>query len=176
MLDYPVILERAGDGRILVDFPDFPEAHTYGDTKDEALMRAQDALATIIDAYIRDRQPIPTPSDRRRTPRVRVPALTAAKVALYRAMRDAKVTKTALAKRLGWHLPQVDRLFDVQHGSRLDQLEAAATVLGKQMWVALVDPPNVRQRVTSKSRAASGVGGRRPRRDHPRANRAAKRK
>ena len=45
-------------------------------------------------------------------------------------------TATAeLARRLGWHLPQVDRLFDLRHASRLDQIEAAARVLGRHLEV-----------------------------------------
>jgi antitoxin HicB len=34
-----------------------------------------------------------------------------------------------LARRLGWHVPQVDRLFDLTHASRFDQIEAAARAL-----------------------------------------------
>ena len=43
MLRYPVRLTTEGE-RVLVDFPDFPEAHTFGDTREEALTRASDAL------------------------------------------------------------------------------------------------------------------------------------
>jgi hypothetical protein len=39
-----------------------PEAHTFGETKEEALARAEDALARVIQAYIADRRPIPKPS------------------------------------------------------------------------------------------------------------------
>ena len=39
MLHYPVRLTTEGE-RVLVDFPDFPEAHTFGDTREEALTRA----------------------------------------------------------------------------------------------------------------------------------------
>jgi antitoxin HicB len=131
MWSYPVVLECDVDGRVLVNFPDFPEAHTYGDDEEEALVRARDALATIVDAYIKDKQPIPYPS--RGYPTVKLPALTEAKIGLYRAMREAHITKTQLAKRLNWHLPQVDRLLDVHHNSRVDQLEAAFTVLGKEL-------------------------------------------
>ena len=42
MLHYPVRLTTEGE-RVLVDFPDFPEAHTFGDTREEALTRASDA-------------------------------------------------------------------------------------------------------------------------------------
>ena len=43
--------------------------------------------------------------------------------------------KAELARRLGWHMPQVDRLFDLKHASKMEQLEAAAGVLGKRVLV-----------------------------------------
>jgi len=30
-------------------------------------------------------------------------------------------------------MPQIDRLFDLRHASKLDQIEAAASVLGKRV-------------------------------------------
>jgi antitoxin HicB len=52
-MDYPVILERDDNDTLLVSFPDFPEAHTYGIDREEALTHAQDALASAIDAASR---------------------------------------------------------------------------------------------------------------------------
>jgi len=40
-----------------------------------------------------------------------------------------------LARRLGWHMPQVDRLFDLRHASKLDQIETAARSLGRTVEV-----------------------------------------
>jgi antitoxin HicB len=34
-------------------------------------------------------------------------------------------------------MPQIDRLFDLRHASRLDQIEAAATALGKHVLVQI---------------------------------------
>jgi hypothetical protein len=67
---------------------------------------------------------------------VPVPALTVAKIELYDAMRRGKVSKSELARRLDVHLPQVDRLLDVFHASRLDQLERAAEALGTRIVLA----------------------------------------
>jgi len=138
-MKYPVILTRDDNDTILVSFPDFPEAHTFGETNDEALDHAVDALATVIDAYIKDRRAIPRPSARRSKFRVTMPALVEAKVRLYETMREAKVGKAELARRLDWHLPQVDRLLEMTHASRLEQLEAAFRALGKRMTVTLED-------------------------------------
>ena len=71
--------------------------------------------------------------------RVTMPALVEAKVHLYDAMRAAKVGKAELARRLDWHLPQVDRLLEMTHGSRLEQLEAAFGALGKRLVVGIED-------------------------------------
>lgn len=137
MLNYPVKLTAEGD-RVLVDFPDFPEAHSWGEDRDEALARAVDALTTIIGACMRDRQPIPQPSTRKRGPTVRLPPLTVAKVELYNAMLKQKVNKTELGRRLNWHLPQVDRVLDIGHASRIDQVEHALAAVGKRLELRVV--------------------------------------
>jgi antitoxin HicB len=63
--------------------------------------------------------------------------LTEAKLALDSTMRANRVGKAELARRLNWHLPQVDRLLDLLHASRLLQLEAAFRVLGKRLTVEI---------------------------------------
>ena len=138
MLQYPVKLSRDTNGAILVDFPDVPEAHTFGEDQDEALMHAVDALETALSMYVDDRRDIPKPSPvKRRSKFVTVPALTEAKLALYSAMRAQRVGKAELARRLNWHLPQIDRLLDLLHSSRLDQLEAAFRALGKRISISV---------------------------------------
>ena len=139
MLRYPLKLERDTNGTLLVAFPDVPEAHTFGSDRQDALARAADALETALMGYIEDRQPIPQPSPARRGLSVVLPALTEAKLALYAAMRAGRINKTELARRLNCHLPQVDRLLDLRHASRLYQLEAAFRVLGKQLSVQILD-------------------------------------
>ena len=43
--------------------------------------------------------------------------------------------KAELARRVGWHLPQVDRVLDVNHHSRLDQMDAALGAIGLRLEV-----------------------------------------
>jgi antitoxin HicB len=139
MLAYPVDLERDTNGTFLVTFPEFAEAVTFGEDESDALLRAVDALETVLAARIDDRENIPLPSPAAGRPCAVLPALTAAKVLLYRAMREAGVGKADLARRLGWHGPQIDRLLDLNHASRLDQIEAALAALGKRLTVNLAD-------------------------------------
>lgn len=135
MFDYPVTLARDGDA-VLVTFADVPEAITFGADEEEALLHAVDALETGLSFYIDARQPLPTPSKPKRGQKtVRPGALEGAKLGLYQAMTEQGLRKAELARRLGWHVPQVDRLFTLNHASRLDQIEAAARVLGRTVEV-----------------------------------------
>ena len=100
---------------------------------------ARRALETVLAARIDDREDIPLPSPAAGRPCAVLPVLTAAKVLLYRAMREAGVRKADLARRLGWHGPQMDRLLDLNHASRLDQIEAALAALGTRLSFDLAD-------------------------------------
>jgi hypothetical protein len=51
------------------------------------------------------------------------------KLAIYQSMRDQGVKKSELARRLGWHMPQIDRQLDLHHASRLDQAVAVAVAV-----------------------------------------------
>ena len=135
-LDFPVVLQRQPEGGYVVTFPDIPEAVTQGDDEDAALERAAEALETALSFYVDERRPLPLARRPKRGQRtVRPSALECAKLGVYQAMLEQGVRKSELARRLGWHLPQVDRLFDLQHASRLDPIESAARALGKRIEV-----------------------------------------
>lgn len=137
-LEYPVNLEPAEEGGFVVTFPAVPEAITQGEDEDEALARAADALETALEFYTEEGRDLPKPGKPRRGQRtVRPSALICVKLAVYQTMRDEGVRKAELARRLGWHLPQVDRLLDLHHASRLDQAEAALNALGRRLVVDL---------------------------------------
>ena len=137
MLAYPIALED-DDGAVLVTSPDFPEMTTFGEDREEAVARAVDALEEAIAARIHDRDEIPKPSKGKVF--ATLPSLTSVKVLLYQGMREQGIGKAELARRLGWHLPQVDRVLDVEHHSRLDQMDAALSAIG---WRLDVDATRV---------------------------------
>ena len=138
MLDYPVVLESQPEGGFVVTFPDVPEAITQGEDLDEALLYAGEALESALSFYVDARQPLPVPSKPKRSQRtVRPGALESAKLGLYQAMTDQGLRKAELARRLGWHVPQVDRLFDMRHASKFDQIESAARALGRRLEVTV---------------------------------------
>jgi antitoxin HicB len=150
MLRYPVKLIRDGE-TFRVECPDLPEVNTWGNTEAEALTRASDAIATALQGRITDREAIPAPSVTKRGHYpVALPALTAAKLALYRAMLETKTRKADLSRMLDVNPPQVDRLLDLDHHSRLDQIEQAARAMGCEIVIELrpvaVPPTKKRKR------------------------------
>ncbi len=134
-LAWPVELEGQEDGSLLVSFPDIPEALTEGVTEAEALTQARDCLVAALGGYVGARRAIPRPSPARGRTTVALPALVAAKVALYGAMRAEGVGNTALAARLGLSEGAVRRLIDLDHRSHIGQIETALRALGQRLTV-----------------------------------------
>jgi antitoxin HicB len=132
---YPVHLEEEDDGGYVVTLPDIGVGATQGDDLAQALAQAEDLLETIVLNYMAEGWDVPLPSAAKGRPTVALPALTAAKLEAFRAMRAAGLNKKELAERLGWQPSQVTRLFDGRHASRLDQIEAALRVLGRRLVI-----------------------------------------
>ncbi len=53
-------------------------------------------------------------------------------------MRHEGVNKAELARRLNCHAPQVHRLLDLNHSSKMEQIDAAFAALGQRVAVDLV--------------------------------------
>lgn len=130
-MEYPVDLLRDGD-TILVNFPDIPAAHTFGDDEADALLRARDALETAIIVYISDRRPLPKPSPADGRPSVRPSLLGEMKATVYTAMLERDWRKADLARALGVDARQIDRLLDLRHQTPAAHIERALRALGKE--------------------------------------------
>ena len=142
MLIYRVTFEET-DGQVLVRSHSFPELFTYGDDKEDALEAARDALIETLAGRIRDREDIPEgldPAgiDPAKEEILALPTQIELKVSLYREMRGQWVTKAELARRLDRNQKQIDRLLDLRHASRLDQIDQAYAALGKRPTLQLV--------------------------------------
>jgi antitoxin HicB len=123
-------------GRAVRLAADIPEVIPNGYSEQQATEYAADAIALVLNEYIRRRRPIPAPSKPKRGMRlIPLPARTQAKLALYEALAESGMKKAELARRLGGHKFQVERLLDLTHASRIDQIEAALAVLGKKLYV-----------------------------------------
>jgi antitoxin HicB len=128
---YPARLEPDEEGRLVVHFPDLPEALTDGADEMEALAEASDCLSEALASRIVDREEIPIPSPQ--APDMHLvspePTLTL-KVAVYEALRRAGMNTGDLARRLGIDERQAARLVDPKARTPLAKLEAALSALG----------------------------------------------
>ncbi|CAG9273744.1 type II toxin-antitoxin system HicB family antitoxin [Paraburkholderia unamae] len=139
MWSYPANLELDTNGTYLVTFPDIPEAASVGDDADEALLNGLDALESAIEIYFDEKRKVPFPSKPRKgQPCVVLPTLVVAKVLLANEMIHQGVRKAELARRLDVHMPQIDRLLDPRHASRIDAMEAAFNKLGRRLEISIV--------------------------------------
>jgi antitoxin HicB len=126
------------DGGFVVTFVDVPEAITQGDDVPEALHQAADCLEEAIVGRMRRRDDIPEASlVRAGQYTVALPAHTAAKAALYLALRQTQLTQVELAARLHCDEKEVRRLLDPRHASKLSRMEVALAILGQQLVVGV---------------------------------------
>ena len=133
---YPCQLTSDEDEGVVATFPDVPEAITGGRDRDEALALAEDALAVALAGYVHEKWDIPTP--RAATGgqvSVAVPAVIAAKLALYSAMKEQRITKVELAQRLGVSESAVRKLTNPAHRSHVNLVQKALRAVGQSLRV-----------------------------------------
>ena len=144
-MDYPLVMEPDDNETLLVTCPDLPEVTTFGEDEDDALQRAGDAIEEALAARMARHEPIPSPSPLRGRKAAGLPPLTVAKVGLYQAMREAGIGKAELGRRLGWHGPQIDRLLDLRHRSKIERIDQALRAVGKVLVVSVQNPARRRR-------------------------------
>lgn len=125
------------DGAWLVTCPALPEVTSFGETQDDALLHAANAVEEALAARIATGADIPLASGRTGGPHVVLPLLTQFKVELYQALRAEGKSRADLQRAMKVHRPQVDRLFDLNHASKLDQIEAAFRALGREVNISV---------------------------------------
>ena len=139
MLGYRLEFQPDDNGTVLVTSPDFPLA-TYGETTSDAIRNAHEAVDVIVQSMLNAREPVPLGTDEPWNGiRVRLSTLASMKVELHRAMLAQDLTRADLQRRLGWQRESVDRLFRLDHRSRLEQIDEAFDALGKVLLLDVQD-------------------------------------
>jgi antitoxin HicB len=137
-LCYPAVFHAEKEGGFSVSFPDFPEAHTQGDTKQEAFEMAIDCLHTAIQWRLEEKEEIPAASSKRRHQiAIPVPYDLAPKLGLLRIMREQRVSNVALARKLHVQEGVVRRMLNPKHKSKPEQYMRALHALGATPHVSL---------------------------------------
>lgn len=133
---YPLTLQ-SDDGVWLVTSPDFPEVTSFGETSEEACRNGRSAIEEAIAARIAAGEDIPVPHDENKNLgkwAVEVPAMVLLKSGAYMLMRVQGMTRADLQRRLGWpHREQIDRIFRLDHQTRLESIEDVFKALGSPL-------------------------------------------
>jgi antitoxin HicB len=133
----------SGETGFVVPFPGWGWGTTQGETKAEALVRAEDALEEMVAAALAGGDPLPVPATTPLAPDERpvtAGAQIATKVALHEALRASGLSRAELARRLGGlDEKEVRRMLDPRHPTKLARLEAALRALGRRLVVQVRD-------------------------------------
>lgn len=138
-MKFPVTLTPdAEDGGFVVTFVDVPEAITQGETIEEALTMAKEALELSLEFYFEDNRAVPAPSKAKRGQHtVELSASLSAKVLLLNEMVLQKIRPVELARRLKTTPQEVNRLTDLRHTTRIDGIAAALQAMGRSLEIRL---------------------------------------
>jgi antitoxin HicB len=136
MFEYALEVHKE-PGSVWLSCVEIPEMHAAGETLEEALESALDSIETALSIYVDDRRAIPTGGRAKGEVVLRLPALTASKVALWNTLLESGVSKAELARRLDVNRPQVDRLVDFLHHSKIENVERALQELGRRISLSV---------------------------------------
>jgi antitoxin HicB len=123
---------------IVVSFPDVPEAITEGRDLADARRQAEEALGLALLSYPPRGLPLPKPKARSgNLVAIAVEPEIAAKLAVLEAMREAGISKSELARRLGKDEKEVRRILDPLHSTKLSTLAETLRALDRRMVVGV---------------------------------------
>lgn len=135
-LAYPYTTEAQEGGGFVVQFVDFEEGFTEGETLEEAAFNAAEVLTGILAYRLEKGESIPAPSPPAEPHQVASPSAAVQSAMLLRAARGGRpLSDLARALETSWSSAQ--RLEDPNHWPSLKQLDRAARVLGKRLVLSL---------------------------------------
>lgn len=138
MYNYAIRFEQDSAPGVAVFCRDLPELNSYGDDRDHAVKEALDAIETVLSLYVDQKRAIPPASPAQDGEHVvHLPVVIVAKIALWNSMIERDMRKADLCRLLRVHQAQGDRLVDFLHTSKIEQLEAALSALGKRLFVSV---------------------------------------
>ena len=140
MLGFVIDLKTEDNGDYTAVCPAFPEVSAQANNEHDATANLKKEVEKRLLTMLKEKKTIPVPSKvNKNRPVITFPVLIVAKIYLANTMVEKRIQKTELAKRLGCHMQQVDRLLDLCHASKVERVEEALKVLGKGLELRMTD-------------------------------------
>ena len=133
MRGYRIELTPDDNGTVLVTCPDLPEVTSFAETAAEAPLRAKDAIEEAVASRMAEHESVPELA--REGLIAPLPALTLAKVELYRTLNNKGIGVAELADRLGIQASAAQRLLDLNHRTPMAEIEAAFRAVGLRLGI-----------------------------------------
>ncbi|ECG1392320.1 TPA_asm: hypothetical protein GNB58_005281 [Salmonella enterica subsp. houtenae serovar 45:g,z51:-] len=117
---------------------DLPLFNSVSFSIDDALLEAVDGAIVALSIEIDARRPVPIASQPEEGEYViHLPVLVVMKAALHNAMISTGTRKSDLARTMGMKGPQIDRLLDVCHSSKVETVELALQQLNRTVQISV---------------------------------------
>lgn len=132
---YPAKIEPQDD-QFFVQFVDFENVFTCGETMEDALLNASEVLSVMLEVMLEDGQKIAAPSLNVKNAHYIAPdAKTQAALLVRMARGERSLADLARALQTSW--PAAKRLEDARHWPTLRALDRAAAALGKRLILSM---------------------------------------
>lgn len=131
---------KTEDGVPFIKCRDLPEITSWPSESEKLEDWALSAVEDCLAFRMKDGTVIPEASATRAGEFVvRLPLSATAKILLHNAMAEARVSRSELARRTGLKLPEVTRLLNLRHATKVDSVADALRALGYEL--SLVTTP-----------------------------------
>jgi len=140
VIEYQAKLHKEGSG-YWVEFPDLPDCFSQGDSRDEALENAREALSLWLEEARDPDWTVPVPKVRKGRQHVWVAPYedVAIPLMIRRARQRKGLSQRALAKKLGMSVQQLQKLeYPGKSNPTVRTLAAVSRALDEQLRIELV--------------------------------------
>ena len=136
---YPATIKKSRDGTYDVQFVNFKEGFTYGNTLAEAQDNACEVLSLLLESYLAFKKALPAPTTKKGAILILPDAKTQAALALYESLSTSKNVKTMaqLARAMDTSWAAASRLGDPSHWPTLKLLDKAVRATGKRLVISI---------------------------------------
>ena len=126
------------DGAYIVTFRDVPESITQGGNFEEAMFLAEDVLICGLEFYFENDKPIPLPSEPQADEiMVYLSDIVYVKALLHNARLETEMSKAELARFMDVRPPEMQRILDQSHNTKLDTISRMLSKLGRPLKLSI---------------------------------------
>jgi len=141
MIKYPGIIHDDSDG-FWIDFPDLKGCVTQGDTMEELMAMAEDALSLYLEDYIESEKELPASSSLQGEnivyvepyPEIAIP------LTIKELRKQQKLSQTEIAERIGVKYQTYQQIENInKFNATVKTLDKIARAFGKRLKIDFVD-------------------------------------